>query len=62
MSNKINQIDVMFKHTGKASKFIGSQRLKAYEEAYNHITDMQNNGELLISDDYLGGNENIFLA
>jgi len=54
---KMNQIDVMFKHKGKASKLIGTQRLKAYMEAYNHISKMQADGSLPSTDDYLGDND-----
>ena len=57
MNDKMNEIDVMFKHEGKASKLIGTQRLKAYESAYRHITQMQDNETLEVSDNYLGDNE-----
>ena len=54
---KMNQIDVMFKHKGKASKLIGTQRLKAYMEAYNHVSNMQAYGSLPSTNDYLGDND-----
>ena len=57
MSNTKSQIDLMFKHQGKASKLIGPQRLKAYQEAYDHITNMQDQKKLPIHDNYLGDNE-----
>ena len=57
MNNKINQIDIMFKHQGKAAKLIGPQRLRAYKEAYNHISELQKENKLPIHNDYLGDNE-----
>ena len=57
MSDKLNEIKQMFKHQGKAAKLIGSQRLKAYESAYNYISDMQNNNTIPVHDNYLGDNE-----
>ena len=32
IDDKKQQINAMFKHQGKASKLIGTQRLKAYED------------------------------
>jgi len=57
MSDTKSQIDLMFKHQGKASKLIGPQRLKAYQEAYDHIANMQNEKKLPTHDNYLGDNE-----
>ena len=47
MNEKMNQIDVMFQHEGKTSKLIGTQRLKAYEATYNHVTKMQDENKYI---------------
>ena len=47
----------MFDHRGKTTRVIGEPRIKIYHELYNHITQLQENGELPTHDDYLGGNE-----
>ena len=52
-----NQINAMFKHEGKISKLIGTQRLKIYESTYNHISSMQQENKLPMLDNYLGDNE-----
>jgi len=58
MSNKTDEINAMFQYDkGKAVKLIGTQRLKAYKVAYNHLTNMQEQGKLAVSDNYLGDNE-----
>ena len=57
MNDKINQINDMFKHQGKATKLIGSQRLKSYQHAYDHISDMQKENKLPVHKNYLGDNE-----
>ena len=57
MNDKTNQINDMFKHQGKTSKLIGSQRLKSYQYAYNHISNMQKENKLPTHKNYLGDNE-----
>jgi ribonucleoside-diphosphate reductase alpha chain len=47
----------MFDHRGKTTLIIGEPRIKIYRELYNHITKLQEDGELSTHDDYLGGNE-----
>ena len=55
--DKEQQINAMFKHSGKAAKLIGTQRLRSYEDTYNHIGDMQNTNQLPVLKDYLSDNE-----
>lgn len=47
----------MFDHRGKTTRVIGEPRIKIYRELFEHITNLQEEGELPTHDDYLGGNE-----
>jgi len=47
----------MFDHRGKTTRVIGESRIKIYRELYNHIENLQENGELPTHANYLGGNE-----
>ncbi len=52
----MEHIQQMFEHTGKTTKVVGTSRIKAYKELYEHITEKQGN-ELPYHGDYLGDNE-----
>jgi len=47
----------MFDHRGKTTRIIGEPRIKIYRELYEHITKLQEEGELPKHENYLGGNE-----
>ena len=47
----------MFDHRGKTTRVIGEPRIKIYRELYEHITNLQELGELSTHSDYLAGNE-----
>mgnify|MGYP005663376613 CR=1 FL=1 len=36
----------MFDHRGKTTRIIGELRIKIYHELYNHITQLQENGQM----------------
>ncbi len=47
----------MFEHRGKTTRIIGEPRIKIYRELYEYISNLQQEGELAVHTDYLGGNE-----
>ncbi|MBC8256700.1 MAG: adenosylcobalamin-dependent ribonucleoside-diphosphate reductase [Candidatus Marinimicrobia bacterium] len=46
----------MFKHRGKTVNIIGKTRIKTYRDLYRQLTELQENNELPVHDNYLGDN------
>ena len=46
----------MFNHEGKTVNIIGKSRIKAYQELYDYIEDLQNSNEVSTNENYLGEN------
>jgi len=54
MSNR--HFEDMFRHQGKTVNIIGKTRVKTYRDLYRQLTELQENNEIPVHDNYLGDN------
>ncbi|MDD5709350.1 MAG: adenosylcobalamin-dependent ribonucleoside-diphosphate reductase [Candidatus Marinimicrobia bacterium] len=47
----------MFRYRGKFTKMVGEEKIKSYEQLYDHLRESVEAGDLPLHEDYLNGNE-----